>query len=97
MKRSKFSVKTQGGEEEVNGLVSKYFGIQTGTCRVTHLAIGHALPSVNTLKQAKRYIQLLEMENIDWGSLSLIDIGEYKDLIFECRDLALRNKEIPFS
>lgn len=72
MKKSVFEIITTSGKEYRSGLVSESFGIhknQNGTYSVTHLNTGYKIFTFFLQKQARKFVESLEDQNILWGTL----------------------------
>ena len=81
MKRSTFTIENRlTGQVEVDGLISKYFGlykIVDGGYSITHLKTGYLVCTANKMGQARNIIELLDSAVFPctWDSDNIDDLS----------------------
>lgn len=85
MRKGKYKIRTRENElVEIEGMVSRFFGISTGLSvfAVTHLLTGSRFNNVfYTMKQARKFVILLEKSGIRWDTKDVKKLRKYKKKI----------------
>lgn len=88
MKKSIFTIRTRGNQsQEVKGYTSDYFGVHkmvAGGYSVTHLLTGLRIVSFAKMGQARKFIDLLESSDANWGVIDKDDLMEYLAIMADC-------------